>query len=85
MMRKLYQLLLTVKGYNEHHIGKCRHILMKMLYDSSGGNLLVTNLKIRWIEAVEQDDKKIPSIRNLKREAMDRQGSRGYLWDNKAR
>jgi hypothetical protein len=58
---------------------------MKILYNSSGGNLPVSKLKIRWIETVEEDTKKIPSIRNWKREAMDRQGWRGYIKDNKAR
>jgi hypothetical protein len=42
---------------------------MKILYSSSGGKLPVSKLKIRWIEAVEEDAKKIPSIRNWKREA----------------
>ena len=46
-----------------------RPVRMKILYSSSGGNLPVSKLKIRWIEAVEEDAKKIPSIRNWKREA----------------
>jgi len=37
---------------------------MKIFYNSNGGNLLESKLKIRWIEAVEEDAKEIPSIRN---------------------
>jgi len=35
-----------------------RRVLMKILYNSSGGNLHISKLKIRWIEAVEEDAKK---------------------------
>jgi ribosome modulation factor len=55
------------------------------IYNSSGGNLPVSRLKISWIEAVEEDSKKIPSIRNWKREVMDRQEWRGYIRDINAR
>jgi len=60
-----------------------KSVLIKMLYNSSIGNLPVSKLKIRWIEAVEEDVKKISSIRNWKREAMDRQKWTGYMRDNK--
>jgi hypothetical protein len=58
---------------------------MKLLYNSSGGILPVRKLKIRWIEAVEEDAKKILSIKNWKRESTYRRGWTVYIRDNKAR
>ena len=59
-------------------------VARKMLYYTIGGKIPVGKTKRRWIEAVEEEPKKILGIRNWKREAMDRQLRSGCMQEAKA-
>jgi hypothetical protein len=58
-------------------------ISRKILHNTIAGQRPVAKPKRRWIEAVEEDSKKMLGTRNWKREAMDRQGWRVYIQEVK--
>jgi hypothetical protein len=57
----------------------------KILYSTIGGRRRVGKPRNRWIDAVEEDAKKLMGVRNWKRRAQDREEWRGLIREAKAR
>jgi hypothetical protein len=57
----------------------------KILYSTLGGRRCVGKPRKRWIDAVEEDAKKLMGVRNWKGTAQDREEWRGLIREAKAR
>jgi hypothetical protein len=57
----------------------------KILYSTTGGRRRAGKPRNRWIDAVEEDAKKLMGVRNWKRAAQDREEWRGLIGEAKAR
>jgi hypothetical protein len=57
----------------------------KILYSTIGGRRRAGKPRARWIDAVEEDAKKLMGVRNWKRAAQDREELRGLIREAKAR
>jgi hypothetical protein len=61
------------------------HIPKKILYSTIGGRRCAGKPRTRWIDAVEEDAKKLMGVRNWKRAAQDREEWWGLIREAKAR
>jgi hypothetical protein len=60
-------------------------ISKKILYSTTDGRRRARKPRNRWIDAVEEDAKKLMGVRNWKRAAQDRGEWRGLIREAKAR